>query len=71
MVIADSPKVGSSYYGNWPGANKTWRFVNCFQQTAHDEEHWNNVYCTSILIYLVWATVNLIILSFLLYIWIR
>jgi len=56
-----------SYYGNWPGANKVFRWVNCFQQVAHDEDGWDAAYCSEVLIVSVAAATNCGLLSFLLH----
>ena len=56
------------FYENWAGANKVFRWANCFQQVAHNEPGWDAAYCTEVLIIGFLSLVNALLLSYLLYI---
>jgi len=57
----------SSYYGNYPGASKVFRWANCIQQVTHNENGWDAAYCSEVIIVSVAAAINCSLLSFLLY----
>jgi len=56
----------SSPFGDWPDANKIWRFFNCIQQVEHDEHNWDPVYCTEIGLLTILAMINFVIVAILL-----
>jgi len=55
-----------STYGDYPGANKYIRLVNCFQQVTHDAAGWTTGYCLQLMIIGTLSFVNFVLLLYLL-----
>ena len=58
-------------YGNYEGANKVIRVVNCFQQVTHNEPGWDTGYCMQVMLICVLCFVNFALLTFILIVDIR
>ena len=56
----------SSPFGNWPDANKVWRFINCVQQVEHNEQNWDPIYCTEVITLMTLSMINFVIVAILL-----
>lgn len=53
-------------YGNYPDANKVFRWVNCLQQVSHSEEGWDTAYCTELITVSILSFINAALLAYLL-----
>ena len=58
-------------YCVWPNANPVFRQIQCFQNSHHGCPDWSWSYCTEVMIVMALSFVNLVLLTYLLYIDVR